>query len=544
MNTIQAITQILKSEGVNSVTCFPSNPLIEELAKANIRPIMFRHERGALMAADGFSRVSDRKKFGVALTQSGPGAENSMGGIAQSFSDNVPILYLPAGPRLSEYGVRPNFSAVKSFKTVSTHAEVLTHADQTINVMRRAFHHLRNGRSGPVIVEIPADVGNQNLTSNTLNYIPPKRYAQRPDLADIKQAVDLLLQSEKPVIWAGMGVLLAGGSQALKAFAEETGIPVFCTMGGKSAFDERHPQSLGAGSGATTLPARQWIQESDVLLAIGSSLTRTPYGQPIPDNKSIIHNTESLDDINKDYSVKIGLAGDAKLTLEDLLVEVRSRKAQPIDVTQEINQLRNKWMDQWQPLLKSDEMPLNTYRVIHEIIQNLDLENSIITHDAGAPRDCIVPFYPATVPHSYIGWGKTTHLGFGIPLMIGAKLAQPDKFCLNFMGDGAFGMSGLDLETSVRCNAPITTIVLNNGGMATYPVGTPLHTPIARQRFGTTEMQGDYAQIAKGMGVIGLVVKRPNEMAGALKEAQKFNADGKTVLIDVHSNMESRRSHP
>ena len=142
----------------------------------------------------------------------------------------------------------------------------------------------------------------------------------------------------------------------------------------------------------------------------------------------------------------------------------------------------------------------------------------------------------------YIGWGKTTHLGFSIPLMIGAKLAQPSKFCLNLMGDAAFGMSGLDLETAVRCQIPITTVVLNNSGMATYPIGTSLHMPVAYQRFGATKMKGDYAQMAEGMGATGLVVKQPYEMADALQEAQKLNFNGKTVLIDVHSNMETQRS--
>ena len=154
------------------------------------------------------------------------------------------------------------------------------------------------------------------------------------------------------------------------------------------------------------------------------------------------------------------------------------------------------------------------------------------------PRDSIVPFYTATTPHSYIGWGKTTHLGFGIPLMIGAKLAHPDKFCLNMMGDGAFGMSGLDLETSARAGIPITTVLLNNGGMATYPGGFP----VARERYGVSNMQGNYAQIADGMGAVGLIVKKPREMRPALQEAQRLNADGKTVLIDVHTSMESKQS--
>ena len=540
MNTVQVVAKILRSEGVEWVSCFPSNPLIEEVAKENIRPIMFRHERGAVMAADGFSRVNHRDKFGVVITQSGPGAENSMGGIAQAFSDNVPILYLPAGPQLSEYAIRPNFSAVRTFQTVSTFGEVVTHPSQVVSVLRRAFHHLRNGRPGPVIVEIPADVGDQVLLEETIDYKSPKRARQIPDPDDVNVAVELLLKAEKPVIWAGMGVLLSGASQALQVLAELMGIPVYCTMPGKSAFDERHPLSLGAGSGATTLPARRWIQDSDVLFAVGSSLTKTPYGQPIPDGKIIIHNTESPEDINKDYPVEIGLPGDALLTLQAMIEFAKSKSLILSDIAREISVIKEAWMEDWTPLLNSDEIPLNTYRVIGDIVKTLDLENSIVTHDAGGPRDSILPFYPATVPNSYIGWGKTTHLGFGIPLMIGAKLANPDKFCLNFMGDGAFGMSGLDIETAVREKAPITTIVLNNGGMATYPGGMLT----ARDRYGMTKMTGDYAKVAEGLGAVGIVVRQPGEMVPALRRAQQLNTEGKTVLIDVHSNMESRRSRP
>ena len=214
------------------------------------------------------------------------------------------------------------------------------------------------------------------------------------------------------------------------------------------------------------------------------------------------------------------------------------RKGQT-NVSSEISGIRTEWLSAWTAILNSDEVPINTYRVIGELERTLDKENSIVTHDAGAPRDTIMPFYTATVPHSYIGWGKTTHLGFGIPLMIGAKLAKPDRFCLNFMGDGAFGMSGLDIETSVRAGAPITTIVLNNRGMATYPSGYPT----ANELFGTTQMTGDYAKIAEGMGAVGITVTQPSEVAAALMRAQQLNADGKTVLLDIHTNMEARRSN-
>ena len=543
MNTLQAVARILKQEGVEWVACFPSNNLIEAVAKEGIRPIMFRQERGALMAADGFSRMRNRKAFGVIITQGGPGSENSMGGLAQAYSDNVPMLYLPGGPSVGQHSVAPNFSPVRTYASVSTYGEVVWKPEMTASVMRRAFHHLRNGRPGPVIVEIPADVGGQEVPESALPYQPPKRSPQAPALADIKDAVQLLLKAKKPLIWSGMGTLMAEASDALRELAELTEVPVYCTMPGKSGFDERHPLALGAGSGATGLHARRWIQECDVLLALGSSLTRTGYGQPIPEGKTILHNTESIADINKDYSVAVGLPGDTQLTVEMLIEEVKAQlgasgRKGKTTVVAEIAEIKQQWLSEWSDLLQSDEVPINTYRVIGELERTLNKEHSIVTHDAGAPRDTIMPFYTATVPHSYVGWGKTTHLGYGIPLMIGAKLAKPDKFCLNFMGDGAFGMSGLDIETSVRAGAPITTIVLNNGDMATYPGGYPT----AREVFSVTRMTGNYAKIAEGLGAVGITVTQPDEVAPALHRAQQLNAEGKTVLIDVHSNLEARRS--
>ena len=544
MNVMQAVARILKIEGVEWVSCFPSNQLIEEVAREGIRTIMFRQERGALMAADGYSRMHDRKKFGVIITQGGPGSENSMGGIAQAFSDNVPILYLPGGPALSQYAVRPNFSPARTYQSVSKLAEVIIQPNQVASTMRRAFHALRNGRPGPVIVEIPSDVSTQEIPDSALDYQSPKRALQSPAAGDIKDAVSLLLNARKPVIWSGMGVLFSGATEELKELAELTEIPVYSTMPGKSSFDEQHPLSLGSGSSATTLPARKWLQESDVLFGIGSSMTRTSYGQPIPDGKVIIHGVESVEDINKDYSVDVGLPGDAKITLQAMVEEVKGQIGEEgrrgkTNVASEIAELYQQWMADWTPILNSDEVPIVSYRIIGELERGLDKANSIVTHDAGAPRDTIMPFYRATVPHSYIGWGKTTHLGYGIPLMIGAKLANPDKFCLNYMGDGAFGMSGLDIETSVRADAPITTIVLNNGGMATYPGGYPT----ASELYGTTHMTGDYAKIAEGMGAVGITVTQPSEIGPALQRARQLNADGRTVLLDIHCNMEARRSN-
>jgi thiamine pyrophosphate-dependent acetolactate synthase large subunit-like protein len=543
MNGNDYIAKILKSEGVEFLTCFPSNPLIETAAKEGIRPVAFRHERGAIMAADGFSRTSDRQRFGVVAIQAQAGAENAMGGIAQAYADNIPILVLPGGLFLNQIAVKPNFSAVQNYLGISKQVEAIYRPEDIGSAMRRAFHALRNGPPGPVVVELTADVCGRDVPEASLNYQSPGSIQQQPSSGAIADAVKALLGASKPVLWAGQGVLFASATDELRTLAELTGIPVFCTMPGKSAMDERHPLCLGAGSGLTTMAAGKWLTECDLILALGSSLTRTFYGQPIRGKKVLIHNSDNHHDLNKDESVDIGLLGDTKLTILALIEEIKSQigssgVGDASETKAAIAATKNEWLKEWQPLLTSDEEPLNTYRVIHEIDATLDRENSIVTHDAGAPRDSLVPFYTATAPHSYIGWGKTTHLGFGIPLMIGAKMANPDKFCLNFMGDAAFGMSGLDIETAARSGFAITTVLLNNGGMATYPGGFPT----AREKYGVSHMQGDYAKIAEGMGAVGITVNKVAEMAPALAEAQRLNADGQTVLIDVHSNMEAKKS--
>jgi thiamine pyrophosphate-dependent acetolactate synthase large subunit-like protein len=542
MNGIDYIASILKAEGVELMTCYPSNPLIEAVAKEGIRPVAFRHERGAIMAADGISRTSDRQKFGVVALQSQAGAENAMGGIAQAYADNIPILVLPGGVFRTQIGVKPNFSAVQHYQHITKRVEAIYRPEDVGAAMRRAMHALKSGPGGPVVLELTADACDEEIPEKSLNYQSPVPTRAQPAQGDIKDAVTALLKATNPVLWAGQGVLMSQATEQLRELAELIGAPVFCTMPGKSAMDERHPLCLGSGSGLTTKAAGRWLTECDLILALGSSLTRTFYGQPIRNKKVLIQNTDSIDDINKDENVDIGLLGDTKLTLEAILDEVKAQRGEtPADssaLQAEIASEKAAWLDEWSALLNTDEEPLGTYRVINEINKVLDNDNSIVTHDAGAPRDSIVPFYHATTPHSYVGWGKTTHLGFGIPLMIGAKMANPDKFCLNLMGDGAFGMSGLDIETAARSGFAITTVLLNNGGMATYPGGFPT----AREQFGVSHMQGDYAQIAEGMGAVGITVKKVSEMGPALEKAKALNGDGQTVLIDVHSNMEPKKS--
>ena len=541
MNSIDYVAKILKQEGVEWLPCYPSNPLIEAVAKEGIRPIAFRHERGAVMAADGFSRVSDRKRIGVVAMQSQAGAENSVGGLAQANGDNVPILVLPGGNPISQAFIRPNFVAALAWQPVVKKAEFITKPGETGNVMRRAYSALRNGRPGPVVVEMPIDVCLADIPDNAQAYVSPTAAPTVPSAGAIRDAAEQLVNAKEPLLWAGAGVMTADATAELVELAELLDAPVYTTMPGKSAINENHPLAIGAGGATATGPARQWLDDCDVLFAIGASLTASPYAQRFSTDKVLIHNLINDDDLNKDTIATIGLVGDAKLTLVAMIDAVKGligEAGRDNGTKARVKAAKDAWMAQWMPYLTNDDGPLSPYRVIHEMNVNLDNDNSIVTHDAGAPRDQIVPFYNATTPHSYIGWGKTTHLGFSIPLMIGAKMGMPERICVNLMGDGAFGMSGLDIETSARAGVPITTIVLNNGIMATYPGGFPT----ARENFGVSHMQGDYAGLAIAMGAEGLRVEKAAEMGPAILRAAELNREGKTVLIDVKSRAEDSRA--
>ena len=439
MNSVEYVARILKEEGVTWMSCYPSNPLIEAVAKEGIRPVAFRHERGAVMAADGYSRLSDRKRFGVVAVQSQAGAENSVGGLAQANADNVPILALPGGNPLDMLFVRPNFFAARTWERVLKRAEVITRPDQTGNIMRRAFHALRSGRPGPVLVEMPGDVCGQPIPDNAPTYASPGPALYAPSAGAVADAARKLLDAEEPLIWAGAGVMSADATGELRTLAELLDVPVYTSMPGKSAFDERHPLSVGAGGSTVAGPApsvarclRRAVRRRD--FADGNALRPAFLPRQIPDPFGDRRRGDQ-----QGHRSRHRLVGDAKLTLEAMIDAVKGLIGESGRVTgakARVKAARDAWLAQWQPYLTNDDGPLSPYRVIHEMNQVLDGETSVVTHDAGAPRDQIVPFYTATSPHSYVGWGKSTHLGFSIPLMIGAKMAAPERMCVNLMGDG------------------------------------------------------------------------------------------------------------
>ncbi len=543
MRIIEAISAILKREGVEFLSTYPTTPLIDAAAAVGIRPILCRQERVGVGIADGFTRISNGKRIGVFAMQYGPGAENAFPGVATAYSDSVPVLILPLGHQRDRAQVFPLFSSARAYASVTKSVETLNQAEQVSEVMRRAFNRLKMGRPGPVMVEIPADVALEEVDAAIVQaYKVVKPTCPAGNARDIAAAAQVLLKARQPVINAGQGVLYAEASADLVELAELLQIPVMTTLEGKSAFPEDHPLSLGTGAGVMAGPVYHFLRRADVMFAIGTSLTKHGMATNIPAGKTIIHATNDERDLNKNYAADYPILGHAKLVLRqfiDALKDLEPERRANGDSAAEVREAREAWLREWMPKLTSNEVPITPYRVIWEFMHTVNPSEAIVTHDSGSPREQLVPFYRATTPRSYMGWGKSHALGTGLGLIMGAKLAAPDKFCVNFMGDAAFGMTGLDFETAVRCGIPITTVVFNNSAMAIERHALV----ISHERYRTRDICGHYADLARAMGGHAERVEQPTEIVPAIQRARKANAEGKAVLLEFITSEEIAFSH-
>jgi acetolactate synthase-1/2/3 large subunit len=300
--------------------------------------------------------------------------------------------------------------------------------------------------------------------------------------------------------------------------------------------------SLGSGGLAIPKAVRHFVNSADVILGIGCSFTETPYGVAIPKGKTVIHSTLDPDHLNNGPRADLGLVGDAGLALDALIAELSDGKGDrdASAVTREIADIRAAWLHEWRPRLESDETPLSPYRVLWDLQRTVDVANTIITHDAGSPRDQLSPFWKTTAPHTYIGWGKTTQLGYGLGLAMGAKLACPDKLCINVWGDAAIGFTGMDFETAVRERIPIMSILLNNFSMA-----IELHImKVSTEKYRSTDISGDYAAMARAFGGYGERITRPEDIIPAIKRGIEQTQKGVPVLLEFITSKEVTISTP
>ena len=534
MTGADVIARILKQEGVDFMGVIPMNTLEEAGAVHGVRPMIFRQERVGVNLADGYSRVTNGRGVGVFSMQAGPGAENAFAGVAQAYADSVPILLLPASAPRARVNVHPTFSPSQSYAEVTKWSEQINMIERIPEMMRRAFTQIRTGRPGPVLLEIPSDVLRGDFPDDVVNYTPVTPRMSAGDPHDVKEAARLLLSAERPVIQAGQGVLYAEAWDELLELAELTLAPVMTTMAGKSAFPEDHPLALGTRSGTTTGPVVHFLDKADLVFGIGCSFTRIHYGADRFDSKVIVHCTNSLDDVNKDYDPDHAVVGDAKLVLAQIIEEVKlqlgsATRVAPNGVATEVAAVRQEWMKDWLPLLTSDEVPINPYRVIWDLMNTIDRKNAIVTHDSGSPRDESIPFYETISPRGFIAWGKSTQLGYSLGLAMGARMAAPDKLAVHIIGDYGFGMVALDIETCVRERIPVLSIVLNNSAMGIY---SPNSFPTANDLYGTKYTGGDFAKVAEAMGSYNARIEKPEEIVPAIKTATRVIEAGQPAVLE------------
>jgi len=544
VKTSDAMAEILKREGVKYLFGYPRNALLDAAAKKDIRTIIVRQERTGLHMADAVSRITRGKIIGAFCMQHGPGAENAYGGVAQAYADSIPILVVPQGYARKNMYLPYNYNSTLQMRGISKHNEPILIGAETPHVMRRAFTQLRNGRPQPVVVEVPFDAFLDEVPE-PLDYTPVYASKSAADPEQVVKAAKIIADAKKLVIHAGQGVHWADAYKELQELAELLGAPVSTSLPGKSTFNERHPLSLGSGGHGISGQLWKFVNDADVIFGIGCSFTESSFAIQFPQGpgKRYVHSTNDPVDLNKTIRSEIGLVGDAKLVLKALIAELRKTISSNRDaskVAAEIKAVEADWIKLWLPKINSNSSPLSPYRVLTDLQKTVDIDNTIITHDAGSPRDQLVPFWKSTTPLSYIGWGKTTQLGYGLPLAMGAKLVHPEKLCINVWGDAAIGFTGMDFETAVRDRLPILSILLNNFTMA---IELPI-MPAATEKYRATDISGDYAAMARAFGGYGERVTKADDIVAAIKRGIEATQKGQPALLEFITEQETEVSRP
>ena len=545
MRGAEAVIRALEKEGVRYVTGFAGGglaPLWEPMrASESMQVFAARHERLGVEIADGYARASG--EVGVAMTGTGPGATNTLTGIAGCYADHVPVLLLMGQHPLRNLGkdVQQEVSS-RIFDELVKWKGTFTRVDDIPGVMRRAFTALRTGAPGPVVLEMPGDVLSAEASDEALHYEPVGAgHRSAPDPRDIERAAEILTQAQYPVLNAGGGALSAGAADEVKELAELLSMPVATTLVGKSVFPENHPLALGLGvyprSRYATGPALHINRKADAVLAVGNSyrLPNGTDGRPFPAGVKLIHVNADPADLNKTYRADIPILADAKLALRALIDAVRDRLGpgkggvKP-EVAAEIQSARAKWLGEWEATFRDESAPTNGYRAVHDLMQVIDPDKTIAIHDAGGSRGYVSQFWVATKPLSYIGMGGMAAMGWSMGAAIGAKLARPDHLVTHILGDASFGMTGMEIETAVRMGLPTLTVVVNNGGTGggMMQMQRPTGPPPAM-----AELGGNFSVVAQGLGAHSERVEHPDSLMPAYRRAIQATEEGQAALVEV-----------
>jgi acetolactate synthase-1/2/3 large subunit len=526
------IAHILKAEGVEFVSTFPTNGVNNALGPEGVRLLMMRDDRYAIAVADAYSRLTNGEKIGVATVMGGvnsAGLQVAYAGIAQAFEDGSPMLVLTDGvPNGSSQNA--HFDPIEALSHVTKWAARIDVPAATPQFMRRAFTLMRTGRPGPVLLAVPRGMGEYDEDAHP--YQPVKGWRSGPDPADVASAAEVISKASKPLIFVGEGVLYADATRELLEFAEQVQAPVLTTLKAKGAFPETHPLSIGVRGG----PASTFLDECDVLIALGASLSpgRFSHAVPNPSEKQVIQCVVDEWDLNKMLPTDHAIIGDAGLMLAALTEQLRGGAGNSRDpgLAAQIESEKAAFEAEYNEHLESTDTPINPYRVYAGLQRVLDPNRSFLTHESGNTRDQLSTAYKTTIPRGFLGWGNVSTLGFSFGAVVAAKLAFPERQCVAVSGDAGVGYMLGNLEAAVRNGLGVTVVHISNGGFSGYGPGFwgAGHDPYTHEVLDPTQI--DMSKAVSNLGYHSERIDDPAEVEAALERALARNEQGEPAYIE------------
>jgi acetolactate synthase-1/2/3 large subunit len=532
--------QVLEEEGVNTIFGYPGGAVLDiydALVKTNIRHISVRHEQGAVHAADGYARASGR--VGVCLVTSGPGATNTVTGIASAYMDSVPLVVLTGQvPRpLIGNDAFQEVDIMGITRPCTKHNYLVKDIECLAKTLKEAFYIARSGRPGPVLVDLPKDVVQSITQYTSIKEVNLKSYnpTYEPNLKQLLKMISLIKEAERPLVFTGGGVILSGASDALRAFVARIKAPVTSTLMGLGAFPGSDPLWLGMIGMHGTYRANLSTSECDLMIAIGVRFDDRVTGktETFASQAKIVHIDIDPTSIRKNIPVTVPIVGDCRVTLQKL------NKLLERETLGDLDHKRRTWLDQieqWKttkPLFYKQEQIIKPQFVVEKLFE-LTRGRAIITTEVGQNQMWAAQYYHFDKPNCFITSGGLGCMGFGFPAAIGAQVAHPDDTVIDIAGDGSIQMNIQEMATAVQYNLPVKIAILNNGYLGMVRQWQEL---FYKRCYAYTEMDHnpDFVKLAEAFGAVGLRATRPDEVEPVIKKAL---ATPRTVVMDFRVERE------
>ncbi len=532
----QILMKVLKEEGVDTIFGYPGGAVIDiydELVKTDIRHILVRHEQGAVHAADGYARASG--KVGVSMVTSGPGATNTVTGIASAYMDSIPMVILTGQVPTALIGndAFQEVDIVGITRPCTKHNYLVTNTNDLSRIVREAFHIARSGRPGPVLVDLPKDVINGAAEFTPGNGAPKMRAynpTYNPNMKQLHKVVELIREARRPMIFAGGGVILSQAHGELAEMARKAQIPVTTSLMGLGAFPASDPLWLGMIGMHGTYRSNMCTAACDLLIAVGVRFDDRVTGKTdaFASQAKIVHIDIDPTSIRKNIPVTAPVVGDCKVTLGHL-----NRLLGETELG-DLPAYREKWFDQIEEWKNKSRMAyhqdpeiIKPQYVIEELFR-LTSGEAIITTEVGQNQMWAAQYYHFDQPGHFITSGGLGVMGFGLPAAIGAQVAQPDRIVIDVAGDGSIQMNIQEMATAMQYCLPVKVVILNNGYLGMVRQWQELFYD---KRYACTGMEcaPDFVKLAEAFGALGLRATEPGQVADVLARGL---ADPRPAIMD------------